>query len=898
MSMFDAVRYRLYLLTHRADAERDAADEIEFHLRLDAARYGEPEMSPASARAAATRRFGNVTYYREELRRMSGGRIVAELSQDMRFAFRSFRRTPTFTAIAILTLAVGIGANTAIFSAVDALLLRPLPFREPERLMNVSLTAPAVGRNPRMDDLRWSYPKFVVFRDAQGVFENLTLWAAQPFTLRAGDDAVRDKGEFVDSHYMPLLGITPALGRGFVPAEDQAGAPRVVVISDALWRQLYNADPMIRARTIEVDGTAFQIVGVAPPGFKGLSGTANIWVPSALPPVLWAGNLREPYNHFYHMVGRLRADATPERARVVAAALGATVDAAYPVRGPKDVHFGVAARELDGLRVDERIRRTLLMLTGAVGLVLLISCANVANLFLVRASSRRREIATRLALGASRGRLVRQLLVESVLLSAAGGLASVGIAWGGVRMLSSLQLANVLRLQNPGGLGAVNSSIIHLDAVALVFTGAVAIGTGILFGLVPALQATRPSLTGAIRGDGATGRRRGPSSRDVLVTMEIALAVVLLAASGLMIRSLSHLLSVRPGFDASQVLVARVNRSPGWARDSITRFYDVAVDRLGRMPGVIDAAMIDCAPLEGCDGTNVIFPDRPRPAPGLDPQAGLHWITPAWFAVMHVPLLRGRAFNSGDVRGSQRVVIVSERAAREFWPGEDPVGRPIALGNGQFDSAIVAGVVGDVHFGSVDSLPNADVYIPYAQSPLSFRMMTFVRTRGEPGAYADALRDALREVAPGFPVYDVSTMSSRLEFALAYARFSALLLAFFASVALVLAAMGTYGVMSYSVTQRTREIGVRSALGATRGAIVRLVIGQGVRLAVAGVVVGLIAAVAVTRLLTSLLFGVQPGDPLTLAGIVCVLMAAVLAASWIPARRAVRIPVVSALRVD
>ncbi len=898
MSMLDAIRYRLYLLTHRDEADRDAAEEIAFHLRLGAIEDG-AAIPAAVAYAAARRRFGNVTWYREELRRVSGTRIMSELLQDARFALRSFRRTPTFTAIAVLTLAVGIGANTAIFSAVNALLLRPLPFREPERLMNVSITMPAFGNFPARTDLVWSYPRFQVFRDGQNVFEDMTLWSSQKFTLRVGDESVREAGEFTDSRYLPILGEAPAIGRAFIADEDRPGAPRVAFISDRLWHQLFNAGS-IKGRTIDVDGTPFEVVGVTRPKFRGLSGGANIWIPLASPPVNWSDLMHDPNNNFHHLIGRLAPGKTPAQATAVAHTLGAAVDAAFPLRlqGVTDIHAGATATELDGLRVDMRIRRTLFILTGAVGLVLLICCANVANLFLVRASSRRREIATRLALGASRARLIRQLLVESVLLSVVGGVGAVLIAWGGVRVLSSLKLASVLRLQDMAGIGTVDASTIHLDAVALGFAALLAVGTGMLFGLVPAVQATRPSLTSAIKEDtGHHGRSRRFSSRNMLVTVEIALAVVLLAGSGLMMRSLAQLLAVKPGFEPSNVLAARVNRSPLWARDSISRFYDVATQRLANIPGVTDAAMIDCAPLESCDGTDVHFPGRPE-VQGVPALAGMHWVTPGFFRTLRIPVLAGRDFDTRDKSGNQRVVILNETAAREFWPGEDPVGRPIRLGNSNFDSAMVIGVVGDVHYGTMDSLPKPDVYISYYQRPFSFRMMLFVRTRGDPGSRAADVRNALKEVAPGFPMYDVSTMSARLNSTVAYARFSAVLLTLFATVALVLAAMGTYGVMSFVVAQRTREIGVRSALGATRGVIVRLVIGQGVSLAIAGTVIGLVGAVAATRVLTSLLYEVRPSDPITLIGIVGVLIVAVLVASWIPARRAVGIPVVQALRAD
>lgn len=904
MSFLDSIRYRLRVFTRPRAHETELAEEVEFHVGLEAMQQehaSQGVLSPRAARDAARRQFGNKTYYQEESRRESGLGFLDVLTQDVRFAFRSFRRTPMFTAVVVSTLALGIGANTAIFSAVDALLLRPLPFRDPERLVSLSITAPPRGNNPARVDIPWSYPKYTVIRDAQAVFSDMTFWSSSQFTVRVGDEAVRETGEFVDSHYLSTFGVMPVLGRNFRPEEDRPGMARTAIVSDDFWQTVFNANPQVLGKTIDVDGTPYTIIGVTPPGFHGASGDVRFWIPLVGAPAVWpASFFSEPRNHRFFSVARLAPGVTQARALALVRELGVRVDAAFPSPEAGGVHLGATVRPLDGLRVDDRVRRTLLILLGAVGLVLLIACANVANLFLVRASGRRREIAVRLAIGAGRWRLVRQLLVESVLLSIVGGVASLAVALMGVRALSTLQLGAVIRMQNVAGLGTVNFTTIKLDFAAFAFTAGLAVATGVLFGLIPALNATRPSLTQDLKDDGTPRaiKLRGLTTRNVLTVVEIALAVVLLAGSGLMARSLAHLLGVRPGFDPTNVLTMRVNRAPTWSRDSIARFYDVALERLASVPGVTAVAIGDCPPVNGgCgSGTQVVFRDRPPAAPGTSPVAGMHWVTPTWFSVLHVPLIRGRFFNSGDTKVSQKVVLVSETAARTFWPGQDPIGRPIGLDGSAKDTQYVVGIVGDVRYDGLDTPPRPDVYVSYYQAPLSFRMMMFLRTRGDPLAVTDAARRALREVAPGFPVYDVASMSGRMSEATAYSRVSALLLSLFAAMALALAMMGTYGVISFGVAQRTREMGVRLALGATGRDVVALVVKQGIVLASIGAAVGVASALMTSRLLRSLLFDVEPTDPATLIGIVAVLLAAVLAASWVPARRAARVPVVEALR--
>ncbi|AHG88486.1 permease [Gemmatirosa kalamazoonensis] len=892
MSAFHGLAYRARILW-RALFDRDAYRrelnaELQHHLDLDAMHHG---------RAAARARFGNPTRVRERLVDGTGVSAVDALRQDVRFAWRTLRASPGFALVAVLTLAIGIGANTAIFSAVNALLVRPLPFPAPRELMQVGTTAPAVGDRPARVDGIWSYPKFVVFRDAQTVFKDLAVWTEWQSTLRGEGEAERVKGEVVGARYLTTLGVHPALGRNFLPEEDRApNGPRVAIISDALWSRRFNADPHVLGRTLDVDNEPFTIVGVLPRGFRGLSGTADLLMPTmAVDPSM----VTEAWNHSFSLVARVKPGVSYAQVERVVAALGKRVDAAYPDPGNLGGHWGADVRPLDRTRVDPAVRRALLVLSGAVGLVLLIACANVANLLLVRATGRRREIAVRLALGAGRGRLVRQLVTESVLLAAVGGVASLLLAWVATRALSSIDPANAMRAGRLGGLGAVSFTSIRLDLPALAFTAGLVLLTGVLFGLVPALQSTRPSLTGALKDDGmrAGYGARAHAGRSALAVSEIALALVLLAGSGLMLKSLAKLLAVSPGVDPSHLLAMRLGSRAGMARDSLPAFYDVVLERLAAVPGVTGVALQDCPPLNGgCNGTAMVRRDRPEPAPGEGPDVGVHWISPSWPTVMRTPLVRGRLFDRGDRRGARKVVLVSETAARTFWPNEDPLGKPVSVGQGGFwkDTAYVVGVVGDVRYETLDAPPRPDVYLSYLQSPS--RAMLYVRTAGDPLAVAGAVRRAVADVAPDAPVYEVRTLASRFGDALAFARMSAVLLALFAAVALALATIGVYGVISFAAAERTREMGIRVALGATRRDVAGLVFRQGLAIALAGGAIGVLGALAATRVLRSLLYDVAPSDPATFVGVGALLLATIALASWTPARRAARVPPAQVLR--
>jgi predicted permease len=692
----------------------------------------------------------------------------------------------------------------------------------------------------------------------------------------------------------------PAMGRGFdADGDDGFDVPKVAMISDEFWKRRFNADPKILGKTVPVDGKPFEIVGVLPRGFTGLSGASELWVPINTRVEADLG-ARNAWSHEFQLVARLKPGVPEAQAVAAIPVWNMAIAAAWPPPQP-GITRTVRVAPLDAGRVSPVIRRSLLVLFGAVALVLLIACVNLANLLLGRAAARRQEISIRLALGAGRARLMRLLLTESLLLSMLGGAASVAIATLGTAALAAANPAETLRVQNLSGLGVAGFSSIHLDTTALLFTLVVSIGVGVMFGLVPALQATRPSVSHDMK-SGASHRSAGGrhwlTSRNTLVVTEVALAIVLLAGSGLMLRSLANLLQVNPGFDGDRVLTLRLTMSRNAiARDSLPGFYERLSADLGALPGVTGVALADSPPLAGGGNITIIgFPDRPRVPDSEAPLIGAHWVTPAWFGVMRIPLKRGRLLNDDDRIGSAKSLVISESAADKFWPGEDPVGKTVTIGMGDFDKgATIVGVVGDVRYHTIDSLPHPDVYLSYAQSPVS-RMMIFVRTARDPLSLAAATRRTVGALVPGVPVFDIKTMASRTAVSTAQARFSAALLAMFAVTALLLAVIGIYGVMSFVVTQRTREIGIRMALGADRAQVQRMVIAEGLWLATAGAALGVGAAFAVTRVLRSLLFDVKPGDPATYVSIVVLLAVAAAIASWVPARRASKVEPTEALR--
>ena len=890
----------------RGASHAEVDEELRFHLEARTEQLVRQGLTPRAARAEAVRRLGaSLGATRRHLHRSADrkDRIMAfresfeNLVGDIRYAVRGLAQRPGFTAVAVLTLAVGIGANTAIFSAVDTVLLRALPYRDPGRLVDVTLHTSAPRDEP------WSWPKFTWFRDRQQSYSSVALDVSNQVIL-SGADPERVTIEAVTAPFLATLGLPVALGHDFTPEQDDGpAAPKRALISAALWQRRFHADPHVVGALLRIDNSAYEVIGVLPPGFRGLSGQAEALIPIAS---RVAEDLSGPWSLEFSLIGRLKPGVSIGQAEAEARALGRGVYEAYPFAKGMLTTAGAEtwdarARPLDTIRTAPVVRQSLLILFGAVGMVLLIACVNLANLLLGRAASRRQEIAVRLAIGAGRGRLVRLLITESVLLAIAGGTIGILVAWGATHVLQTINPADALSAQGiAGNTGGAGFDQIHLDGRALAFTFGVALTVGLLFGLIPALHGSRAELTDSLKDGsaaaGGTGLRLGVTRR-ALVVAEVALALVLLAGAGLMLRSLDRLMRVDPGFDPGDVLTLRLAIPPGTVPpDSLAGFYPRVEQALAAVPGVAQVGLADCPPVSGgCNGTIMTFPDRPQSATS-NAMVGVHWVSPQWFRTLRVPLRRGRLFDAGDRNGAPRVVLINETAARRYFPGEDPIGRPVKVYQGGFDAgATVVGIVGDVRFGTLDSAAAPDVYISTGQAHVT-NLVAFLRTSVDPASVAASARRALKAAAPLYPVYDVQTMEARLGTAASQPRVSSILLTVFAGLALGLALLGIYGVMAFGVAQRTREIGIRMALGADRSRVLAMILREGAMLAAIGVAVGLACALVFTRVLRATLYDVRPSDPPTYVAIVAVLTVAVLMATWIPARRAAGIDPTEALR--
>ncbi len=884
----------------RATMQRDADEELETLLACRVEHLVARGMSPDDARAEAIRRLGgSPEQIRQQLhinadqreRRMRIAEFADSVMQDVRYAARGLARRPAFTAVAVLTLAIGGGATTAIFSAVNVLLLRPLPYAQPDELMKVSLVLPAEGRRPELRP-GFAYPTYTALRDVQRSFSSLAVYTAMDVTLTSGD-VERVSGEYVSASYLRTLGLAPERGRDFDRSVDaDAEAPHEVMISYALWQRRFNADSSIVGRTIDIDREPWTIIGVGPRDFRGLSGQAEIFVPVTT----IADALAQPGTSMLAIVARRAPGVTALRAEHEVSVLGGRLANEFPNRMGK-LKWEVHAAALDALRIEPLVKRSLLILFGAAWLVLGIACVNVASLLLGRASARRREIAVRVAIGAGRGRLVRLLLVESLMLALLGGIASVGVAWIGVHVLASVDPTTVFRsTHGPAAtIGAVAFSSITLDWQALAFALATSIVVGLLFGPAPAFGSARASVSNVLQGDRAATRMG--VGRRTLVVAEVALALVLLVGSGLLVRSLSRLLSVDIGFDKSNLITLNFEPPPSTPAAALPGFYSQLLNRVRAVPGVTDAALDSCVPLvPSCIRTSLVRADLPVPDNLYAKVTGVDVVTSNWFSLMHVPLLRGRPFASTDRAGAPKVVLLNASAVKTFFGTDDPIGKHVAVGREVKDAEVI-GIVGDVR-ERPDSAPGPVTYVPSAQLPSGWQMIAFVRTMRDPASIGNELRRAVHEVAPQQPVEDMQTMGQRERTVTAQNRFRTMLLTAFALAALLLAAIGIYGVLAFAVTERTREMGIRIALGAEGGSVQRLVIGEGLAVVGVGVVIGLGGAFAAARVLRTFLYDLTPNDPVTYAAIVVVLGVTAVVASWVPARRAARVDPVIALRAE
>jgi putative ABC transport system permease protein len=878
---------RLLFYVRRDRFDRELEEEMRFHLEMKAQENAQAGMELLEARYAAGRQFGNRTLLREVSREMWGVRSIETLFQDLRYGVRILLKNPGFALIAVFTLALGIGANTAIFSVINSVLLKPLPYREPDRIFQVLRRYPSGGSSTV------STTKFSFFHRHNQTFEGLA--ACDTFgvgiNLLTGDEAHYVGGLRVSADFFPVLGINPMLGRTLTAADDQPGSARVIVISHSLWKRVFQGERQIVGQTVSLGGEGHTVVGVMPPGFR-TKPSAELWMP--LRAVFDAASK----SNDYMMLGRIKAGVTPEQAQADMDRVLTLMRKDYPDH-VGDNEMTAVVRYKDRLVGDTR--QPLLLLLGAVGFVLLIACANVANLLLSRAAARSREMSVRAALGAGRFRLARQLLTESLLLAGAGAALGLLLAHFGLKSLLALV---------PDGLP--RASEIETDPLALLFTLGIAAAAGILFGLAPAFSASRLNLTNALREGG--GRTSGGAStarlRNLLVISEIALSLVLLIGAALLIRTFANLRNENLGFDPRNVLTLRFSMSgPHYLTTAATeKFFRQVFERLRQIPGVESAAYVTALPIE-------FSPDLPfhiegRRANALGSAIYKH-ITPDFFHTMTVPLRQGRQLEERDSEDAPGVVIINESLARQFFPNESPIGQRITIGgNTGPDFADrpreIIGVVGDLREESVDLPAAPAAYIPLAQRPdrttqfvNRFGGATFViKTRQNPLSLEYAVRAAMRAADATQAVSHLRTMEDVLSWALAQRQFNMLLLSVFASLALLLSSIGIYGVMSYSVQQRTNEIGIRMALGAQPLNVLWLIIRHGLALTLIGVMLGLVAALALTRLMKTLLFGVSATDPLTFTVIALLLTFVALLACWIPARRATNIDPMTALRCE
>jgi putative ABC transport system permease protein len=800
---------------------------------------------------------------------------------DLRYAVRMLAKSPVFSLIAILTLGLAIGANTAIFSVVNAVLLRPLPYPQSEQLVRV------FGTQPTLDEAPTSPANFLGWKEENQVFERIGTWNGQGFNLLGGDKPERVIGARVSADLLQLLRVQPALGRLFTNEEDQEGRGQVVVLSHDFWRSRFAGDPNTLRQTITLNDRPYTVVGVMPPGFAFPSARTQVWVPVAFN----AAERKTRDTNFIDVIARLKPGVSIEQARANMDAVARSQAERYP---QSNTGVGVKVVSLQEHIVGD-VRPMLIVLLGAVAFVLLIACANIANLLLARAAARQREMAIRGALGASRSRVVRLLLTESIVLAVLGGAVGLLFAIWSLDLLVSLKPANLPRLAEIG-----------VSRTVFLFTLAVSVVTGIVFGLAPALQASKPDLNEGLKesGRGSSGGPRRHRVRAALVVTEIALSLVLLVGAGLMIRSFARLVAVDPGFKSDNVLTAFVSLPvPKYPQlQAQVGFFDRLIERLQTLPSVTAAGVVSDLPLFGGSSTGFAVDGPPEPLPGQRPMTDYRMITPDYFTAMGMKLVKGRAFSRHDTGDAPGVVIINETMAKRFFAGEEPVGKRIGLSGNPVDWREIVGVVADIRNYGLDMDVKPEAYVPLQQSAPEYlsnvasAMNVIVRSSNDASTLASTLREQVQALDKDQPVSEIKTMEWYLADSMAQRRFNMLLLGAFAGLALVLAAVGIYGVIAYTVEQRTHEMGIRIALGARGGDILKLVFGNAMVTTLAGIVIGLAAAFGLTRLLRSLLYQVTATDPFVFVVIPTLLLAVAVVATYIPARRAMKVDPVTALR--
>lgn len=861
--------------------DRELAAELESHVALHVEDNLRSGMTPVEARRQALLKLGGVTQTQERYRDRRGLPLLEHLVRDLLYGLRMLRRNPGFTAIAVLTLGLGIGANTAIFSVINAVLLRPLPYPQPRDLVLVW------GTNTENGDTEdvISYPTFEDWRARSRSFERMAAFTSRGMALSKGDRTELVPALQVTPGFFELLGVSPALGRTFRPGEEEEGAPKAAILSHGVWKRYLGGRADVLGKTIRANEEIYTIAGVMPADFR---------FSPAEPEQIYVPLVRESNrNHGYlRVLGRLRPDVSMRRAQAEMDVLASRLAQQYP---KTNAGTGVNVMPLvDALAGN--VRSGLVILLGVVLLVLLIACTNVANLMLARSAARQRELALRAALGAGRKRLLQQLITESTALALAGGVLGLLLASWTSRLLARLlaQSFPIPRIETTG-----------VDAWVLGFAFFLSLATGLLFGALFAPVAASPNLDESLRESGRTaaGSRRGRRLRGFLVITETALALVLLAAAGLLLKNLWVMRNTAPGFEPERVLAADFRLPPEKYAEASARiqFFASLLEHAEALPGVSSAGLVTSLPLGGgSDSLAFHIVGRPDPPPEEAFSADFNVVSPGYFRTMGIPVRAGRELTREDSNGEPGVVI-NETAARQFWPGEVPLGKTILLpvDDNQTVRLTVRGITADVRQRGLGIPPQPEIFLNALQPGPPWNSFTLVvRTQGEPGALAGGVRELVRTIDPSVPVPQVKTLAEILAASLAVPQVYTLLLGIFAALALILAAVGLYGVISYTVTQRTPEMGVRLALGAKPAAVARLVLRQGLTLSLTGTGIGLVAALAVARLLTRLVPGLEPGDPLTLTAVSALLIAVSLAASYFPARRASRVDPTTALRYD
>jgi predicted permease len=893
--MFTDLLLRARALFRRQVVETELDDELRDHLDSQIQKHLDAGMSPEDATRRAHLEFGGLDLAKEACRDARGLSTLDMLARDVQYAARILRRDPTFTIVAALTLALGIGATTTVFSVVNTVLLKTLPYHEVERVVFPWMLAPPTA-NLGFDEIPWSRKNFQTFAGQAQSFEHVGAFLRDAFNLTGSGEAARYEGARVSEGFFPTLGVAPQLGRVFTEDEDRVGAAQVVMLSDRVWRERFNADPTVIGRALTLNGVSHTVIGVMPGGFgfprvAGMpSGfpfphETDVWVPLALS----TGPRVRGEPSLLAVFGRLRPRVSYEQAQAEMNLFTRQLERENP-RGIGWFNTRITPMTT---QITGETRQPLLLLLAAVGVLLLIACSNIANLSLTRAIARTREFTLRAALGAGRGRLIRQLVTETLLLAAISGTIGIGLAYLGVAGVRTFGPVTIPQLSD-----------VTVDPRVIAFAAFVTIGTGLLLGIVPAIIAGREDLVLSLKDGGAraAGSRHGARLRNTLLVLEVALALVLVAASSLLARTFVHLIRSDSGFDSARVLTFELTLPASRYPDltHIVPMYDNVIQSVQALPGVEWAGLGQTMPLDGNgESTALRVPDLVQSHSDLRPFANYTIVSPGFLAAIGTPILHGRDFLRTDTTDSMQVAIVNDAFARKYWPGQDVIGKQVGVPINSYNMTVV-GVAANVKHLSVREEVSPEIYVLFTQKPWpSMQTMHIaVRTKGEPDAVIGSIREALRRIDPEVPLARVTTLTAIVDHALAEPRFAMLLVGAFGTLALLLASVGLYGTVAYTVVGRTQEIGIRLALGAQRRQVFTMAMRQCLRLTSLGIVVGLVLAVVVLRILARFLYGVEPTDPVSLAGVAALLLGVALIACAVPARRAMRVDPLTAMRAE